>query len=232
MSKKSLKQASDEAVDEAFGDEQETTADTTAAESAGESAPVEPAPSEPAPTPEDLRRLHYEEITKLSEQVDEAFGAAVSAKQEAAEAKKLYEGLNAKLLRLIRRGPEMQRQLPLGESGEGDAPIASDAWRDVPIRELADYGVSDSLNDLLRENRLETLGDLDDFWKRGKRLNDIKGIGEEKAAKIADAYADYGVAHPELFGKLPEQAADENDAEEGFVSGDVDESAAEQTDAA
>lgn len=77
---------------------------------------------------------------------------------------------------------------------------------------MSELGLSAGTLSKLESEHIETLGQLDEFWKSGKLLTDIKGIGEETAAKIADAYADYGQQHPALFGQESDAPAEEVEA--------------------
>lgn len=106
---------------------------------------------------------------------------------------------------LVRKGPDLQRKLPLSDQSPIEAAVAvvqeMTAWRDVEVGEL---NISDAMAGKLIENGLSTLGELSDFWKAGKVLTEIKGIGGTKADAIADAFAEYGAAHPELYGQVAE----------------------------
>jgi hypothetical protein len=151
-----------------------------------------PAPEESPddkPQGESLKERHYLQIRELTREVKGARTEWHDAKDEAAYRKKEYDRLNDKLLELISRGPEPQKMLPGFSEG-------ADAWRGRPVSEL---GLPDSLNESMEAEGIKTLGDLQSFWNGGKYLSDIKGIGPEKSATVADAFADYGAAHPELF---------------------------------
>lgn len=168
--------------------------------------------AEPELTPAQIaEHAHYEQIIRLNEEVCTAKSKWSAAKDKASALKKEYDALAGELSTLIKDGPELQQRLPLKD---GASPIPNDAWRSQPVNVL---DISESLAEKLAECSLPTLGDLSDFWKAGKVLTDFNGIGETKAASIADAFADYGTKHPELFGEV---AVDETAAAEETAEGE------------
>lgn len=157
------------------------------------------------PTADELRAAHYREIVAESLKVEQA---RVDYEESAAETKRLkkeYEGSQALFLRLTRRDPLQRTLLPtpdpnLADGGSNPLP-GNDEWRGLSVDVL---GLKDSATDKLINGKLETLGDLQDFWKSGKRLRDeIDGIGETLDATIVDAFSDYGAENPEVFGQAP-----------------------------
>lgn len=67
----------------------------------------------------------------------------------------------------------------------------------------------------LDNHAINTLGDLQDYWKSGKHLRDFKGIGEAAETAVVDAFAEYGTQHPEIFGEpVAEAETEESDTEE------------------
>lgn len=179
---------------------------------------VEPTPP---PSPTELRALHYQEITAMGEKVYEARMVWESLKKDASDAKKEFDGLTVQLLRLMRRDP-LQRQLPIEndanlEAANSTPPLpANTEWRKLAVADtLTQHGVSKHGVELLEQNHLGTLGDLQDFWQSGKRLLDVKGIGEGMNARIVDAFAEYGAAHPEVFGEQPESTPDDEPQDAG-----------------
>lgn len=167
---------------------------------------------------ENAEHEHYEQIKSLAAKVAHARINWKTAKDEASESKKLLDALQGDLVSLIRRGPDLQRRLPLSDESPIEAAVAvvqeMTAWRDVEVGEL---NISDAMANKLIENGLSTLGELSGFWKAGKVLTEIKGIGGAKADLIADAFAEYGTAHPELYGQAAEGLAanSDSDAEQG-----------------
>lgn len=93
---------------------------------------------------------------------------------------------------------------PLPPSPEGlavtqAAPPTNDKWRGLPVDALQEFGATESIVAKLSGKSLETLGDLADhqakhgeFWAK-----EIKGLGPQKAAKVADAQAAFWAKHPE-----------------------------------
>lgn len=149
---------------------------------------------------ESLKERHYQQIRDLNREVKDARAEWQDAKDTASSLKKAYESKNDKLHELISRGPDPQKILPGFTDG-------ADQWRVRPIRDLA---ISDGIIETLEAEGISSLGDLQRFWDSGKYLSDIKGIGPEKSATVADAFADYGASHPELF---TEQIQPDEDAE-------------------
>lgn len=194
----------DAPVDEAINHELNGEATSP---SVPEPSATEQAQPLPPPSPAELRRRHYEEIVRLNRQVDEAWHDWQTAKAEAAELKKGYDGLVQQLRKTVKRDP-LQREvleepatvLPDGDAwasdGDNAEPVESDAWKSVSV---ADLEIGKSLTSKLEHHGIETLGQLQEFWSAGKDLKDLKGIGEESAAKIADKYADFGAANPHLW---------------------------------
>lgn len=61
-------------------------------------------------------------------------------------------------------------------------------WRDVP---LSDLGLPEGMMQKLNEAEIETVGDVATFVNDGKRLTDIKGIGEANAEKLENALTEF-----------------------------------------
>lgn len=180
------------AIDEKLDEQQ--TKEVTAEETAAEETKPEP------PTIAELEHTHLEEIKRKNADVREAAYEWEQAKSAANSKKKRYESLSEQLQDLIAEDPR-QHRLPFGDD---QANAVNDAWKPRPITEL---GLTKGLNKKLEELRITTLGDLQAFWDSGENLIDNTGWGEEKAAKVADAFADYGATHPELFGDADEPEA-------------------------
>lgn len=135
---------------------------------------------------------HYAEICDRTIEVQAALAEWQSAKDLASSLKKDYDRLNERLLSFISAGPEKQKRL-FDDRAETQS---NDTWRLMPVSELK---IAAGLVEKLETEGLGTLGDLQDFWRARKNLHDLSGIGPEKAAAVADAFADFGAAHPELF---------------------------------
>jgi hypothetical protein len=70
------------------------------------------------------------------------------------------------------------------------------AWRELPLSEA---GITGKIADTLAGAGCETLGALVERMASGLGWNDgLKGIGEEKAAGLADKLADFWKDHPEF----------------------------------
>ena len=77
---------------------------------------------------------------------------------------------------------------------------ANDAWRTTCIDALQAHGISEKLVESLRGKSIETLGDLADFQAKHGEFwaKEIKGLGPQKAAKVADAQAEFWKANPQF----------------------------------
>lgn len=169
---------------------------------------TESEPEEKPPlTIDELEHLHYESIRVLNIKVREAGCDYDAAKAESNREKKRFEGLSSQLSDLIQEDPK-QRRLPFSDNSQSEvagesAAQPSDEWKQLPVSEL---GIAKGITAKLEENDLRTLGELQGYWNSGKDLKDLNGIAEGKAAAVADAFADYGTTHPELFGEAAEAA--------------------------
>lgn len=205
--------SSNEAVAGTINEEIEEQEVAEAVETEATETPVDGTNAEPEETQESAESRHYAEIRELNEQVLDSQYEWQRAKDEASAAKKDYDRLSEKLQRLIAHGPDRQRRLFAEKPA---ANVVVDAFRSHDVAEL---GLTKSLTEGLRDLGLNTLGELQDYWKSGKHLHDEKNWGPEKSAKVSDAFADFGVAHPELFGPQGEsESADGDDAAEGEES--------------
>ena len=135
-----------------------------------------------------LRNEHYEEIREKNRQFREAYVTYANLRDQTAEAKRRHERIGKELTEIISRGPNPQLELPFG----------SYDWESRSISSLA---ISDHEVNLLESGEIDTIGDLVRYWKDGRFLDEIKGIGGEVASKIADAFADYAIDHPEIHGE-------------------------------
>lgn len=175
-----------------------------------------PAAEESDATPSDYTKReqeHYAAIVALNTRVEVAHNDWVMAKEEAKDRKTAYDALAGMLVDLIKRGPDPQKTLdfPKEPDDEGKlelfSPDTEPEWRTRPIEVL---GMSSAMNRRLDEGGIGTLGDLCDLWRDENRsLTDLDGIGAEKAATIADVWATYSAAHPEVYGmtETPEDDA-------------------------
>lgn len=82
---------------------------------------------------------------------------------------------------------------------ETPAPVASDAWKSEP---LAAAGINGNIKRLLEEHGHDTLGKLYKLMNdHGQWWNkEVKGLGEQSAAKVADAFTEFWRNHPEYCG--------------------------------
>lgn len=163
-----------------------------------------PEPAKPAATKE-LR--HYEEICALNGEVADARDKWQTAKDEAKNLKEIYETKCAALGTLISMGPDPQIPLNFeGEDGEGEATTPQAAWMARPLGVLE---LPPGLIKKLEEADILTIGQLDAFWKQGRVLTDLKGIGADQSGKIADAWGDYAKVHQEVYG-MDDESEDED----------------------
>lgn len=173
---------------------------------AADAAPPEtasPADSLPAPADDEaakrLRRLAA--VERLNDRIAAKEDEHDTAKARAKKLKEDVKELHRALHRLIRWGEDPQTEMfdDADADEEGAAPEAE--WRSRPLSVLA---ISESLVELLAEGGIDSLGKLKDLWDAGKTLDKaVKGIGAAKALTVSDAFADYGAAHPEVYGDQP-----------------------------
>lgn len=218
------------AVDAEMEAQQEPVEEAAEDQPAEEAAEKQPDP----PSIDELRAYHYEQIREMNGRVSEALLDFEDSNATTKSLKKRYENLSAQLVDLISRDP-LQHQLPFGDDdNQPQANAAQDLWRCQPVSVL---GLPESLNEKLQGHTptLATLGDLQDFWAKGGDLQDISGVGEEKAAAVSDAFAAYGVEHPELYGEQesePEQETAAEESAEAEATEDADGAADTEEDAA
>lgn len=84
---------------------------------------------------------------------------------------------------------------PQAVTAESPKPV-NDGWMALPLK---DAGMNGKAGTLLNEAGIETLGQLQKLMKDyGQFWNkEVKGIGAETAAQVADLFADFWSAHPE-----------------------------------
>lgn len=151
---------------------------------------------------------HYEEIVALNSEVCQAYRELEDSRSHTKALKEIYTSKCAALSVLISEGPDPQLVLPFAESAKPGSTAPPAAWM---VRPLGVLGLAPALTSRLENNGLETLGQLDAFWKEGKLLTSIRGIAAEKAAAVADAYAQYGKDHPEIYGLESDAPAEDDD---------------------
>lgn len=153
-----------------------------------------------------------ERIAEAEEEVAEAEREYEASKKTASAKKKQWETAVAQLQRVIRSENE---QLPLFDRGvkkSSTIPVAAvpapepppvkpakpaedESWKQVLISALSTPDgapLPQGIRDALAEVEILTMGDLSDWTApkpkgKGKRLTDIPGIGEGKAARIEEA---------------------------------------------
>lgn len=108
-------------------------------------------------------------------------------KEEAKEARKVWEGAVKHLNQVIDQGPEY---LPLID---GMQVTANMDWRDTPIEEL---GLPETIDTALREAEIKTIGDIASHAEQFD-LTVIPGIGPAKAEQIEKALDRFWAKHPE-----------------------------------
>jgi len=198
------------------------------------------APTMDPETVEALELEHYHQIRELNKSVRSLYFDWKNAKEETATLKKDLDARNEELQKLISRGPEAPLPLFAPPKPKADeptpaaaaAPEAAAEWKTRPVTVL---GLADGAVRYLDEGGIATLGDLAAFWIGKRELVELANIGPETAAAIADAYAEYGAAHPELYGNPPivaeattaEASIDDEDDDESDEDGPEEEEATE-----
>lgn len=139
---------------------------------------------------------HYQQVCALNTLLLEKRVEFYQAKSEAKERRKELNQLSEDLVLLIKRGPDPQKSLDFPDSDDPAKPTHAPSWRGWTV-DLLD--LPPGVIKLLENNHLMTLGTLRDFWREGRVLHEaIKGMGEEKAAQAADAWAELSKEHPEI----------------------------------
>jgi len=165
---------------------------------------------------EDLKLAHYEAIRTANH---EAAGALVNwqmKKDEAAEAKKIYDGAIAQLTDLIAAGPDRQRRLfnPFGEEDNDEEPAeapTNDAWRTIPVEDALD--LSDKQFERLHGEGIHNVGQLEDF-RAHPGLHTITGVGPAMTQKIEDQILEWLDENRDRFGEVVEEPEDEDEPAE------------------
>lgn len=137
-------------------------------------------------------RRWAERVRQANKWVAEAEDVWNAKKDEAKAAKDAYELRVAELRAIIDRTE--QPTLYDGVDGDESAdtpPANGEGWRHVDIHKLADHGLSESTCQLLHDAGYEQIGMLATWTEAGRRLSDIKGVGESKAEKISDALSSF-----------------------------------------
>jgi len=155
----------------------------------------------------DLLKKHDAKVREAAMQCGVCKAEWDAAKAEATEKKKLYSAACSFLVELAKERPSHG---PLFESGSvnlATGEMVNDAWREVSLTALEAHGAPAGAIAKLcaRSPAMDTLGRLTDWMnKKGQWwAKDLKcGIGEETAAKFADAFTGWYSAHPEMGGGI------------------------------
>jgi hypothetical protein len=153
---------------------------------AGEVTESKPTPI-PGP-PSDSERIA--ELRGFSTRIVAKRWAFAQAQSVQKEAKRALEAEQDALETYLRRMDEPQ--LPFGKDDDGEQGEDLEPWRGELISTLADFGLKPGICETLSARGMETIGDLVDFVKDGRRtLDKIDGIGEARAEQISDALAGF-----------------------------------------
>lgn len=199
----------EDAIDEKLDEQSAENLEQPAEEEQSETAATEPI------SQSDLESEHYQAILEKAEEVGKANYEWSVAKEQAAELKKRFDRLDGEMLALIQRGPERQRPLPFSDGEEAQE---NEEWKEFGLGSL---DISESIAAKLVDEGIETLGQLQEYLA-DKPLTSIKGIGAEKAAAVADAFADFWTTHPEFC------EAEESEEPDSEVEDEVDEEAKDE----
>ncbi len=155
---------------------------------------------------------HYQDIKVKELSVGMLLDLYETVKAEAALAKRVFEQADVELRAMIRKGPDPQQTLSFGD----EAVVPNDAWRGAFLVDLVPYGFPASAVEKFNTHvpALANLGNVVDWLAttyENNRLTDIKGIGEETAAKYDDASVAYFDAHPEFAEKIGESKPKEDE---------------------
>jgi hypothetical protein len=156
---------------------------------------------------EDLKiKIHDQKIGVADQSVK-----ALLAEEEAKAQKKQWESdreylrnlqveLGDKLdaLDFLRKSPlpDPPSAGPLFDGKPGADIPADESWRQTPLDKIGTLGLGDkNVGGALRKAGIETLGQLADWTAGGKTLEDIPGIGSERAAFIEKQCDEFWAAH-------------------------------------
>lgn len=140
---------------------------------------------------------HYHAIQEREKYVRDLHYKYDIAKADAKAAKDSYDLAAEGLLDLIRRGPDAQMELPLGDPNQ--------PWRDVPVEELE---LTAGTLKALTEAGITTLGKIADHTN-SYELTDIKGIGPVAAEKLRERLDAWWAEHPDMQRDEPAKEAEQ-----------------------
>lgn len=145
----------------------------------------------------DLKKIYETRVSDLRAAIR---GAGPLFCQSSESKEPNHEGLNG----TPKESPTNPEGLATNSEGLPATNGKPDAWRTTCIDALQAHGLSENIVGKLRGKSIETLGDLSDHQaKHGQWwFKEIKGLGEGKAAKVADAQAAFWAANPEYCGVL------------------------------
>lgn len=152
-------------------------------------------------------RQTRELIDEMETEARAAEDKYLALKAQAAEAKKIFEGMAAELRQLIRkrreqRGRPPEKDLFTAAGGgvvdaeytvtPGDADPLENLWREYPLSRWTAFGLTAKQIDKLGSAGISTVGDLADYTRPNdsgwsKKLTDVAGVGKGTAEKIEEA---------------------------------------------
>ena len=129
-------------------------------------------------------------IREIGESVKVAHAEYLASHEETKDRKKLWEALVSDLTNAIDAHNDPQTTFPFSATADpGD-------WRNTHLRHT---GMPAGAINKLAANHIERVGQLAEFFARGSKLQSLEGIGPGVSLTIADAWADYGHDHPEIY---------------------------------
>lgn len=145
----------------------------------------------------DAREIEHELLAKIRGQEAIVVQAELElnlAKGHVKACRECFDVEVSKLRGLIRGSREEHPLFDAAPETGSSGPVSADAWREV---EIATLEIPAALATRLYEAEIETIGDLVDYQSAGHQLVDIKGVGQAKGDKIADALEAFWRSHPE-----------------------------------
>lgn len=160
------------------------------------------------------------DLAEMIEQTDAKHDEFTKLDKAAKSAKKSWEAMVEQVLAMGRRNKEEHPLfdgkaevnasfVPDGEVIDADyslrqigGPVlldehtasSDDSWKVIEVAELGRHGLSDGVITKLYDAGMSTLGAMANWSSSGKRLTDLPGIGESKAAEIEDALESFWIA--------------------------------------
>lgn len=143
---------------------------------------------------ENQRLEHFDIVLEQRKICQEAWSEWQHFAEIAKAKKKKYEAERNQLDVVLDEDPAQKKLFTASEDPaeptDDSAPaITTDEWSALDVNQLQHHGITESQCEKLSEHGLQTLGDLQSLMQKEGQWwwKEVKGVGEGKAEKIADA---------------------------------------------